>query len=151
MVIYLCILLDAVTKFLRAVNFCEFMLSDMLYHKNLIFANLQKIRKSAKFTALKNFALYGNAMQKWEVVILELIPHNINTLSLYRYLHRLDDELDSITERQERGCLSAHYRMQHASREDTIRLLITQERHAFLTTGIGSHNIYIIFIYHFVI
>ncbi|XP_003382505.1 PREDICTED: translation machinery-associated protein 16-like [Amphimedon queenslandica] len=52
------------------------------------------------------------------------------------YLHRLDDELDSITERQERGCLSAHYRMQHASREDTIRLLITQEQHTFLTTGI---------------
>ena len=42
--------------------FMKITLSAILYHNKLIFTNLQRIVKPAKFTALKNFVLFG---KKW--------------------------------------------------------------------------------------
>ena len=50
-------------------NSCKFMHSAILYHNNLIFveiifANAQKIAKSVKFTALKNFGKNFNVIHE---------------------------------------------------------------------------------------
>ena len=56
-----------------------------------------------------------------------------------RYLHRLDDELEKLEDLQgEKHHIRSHYRLQHASREDTIRSIIVKERELFEGPGFGE-------------
>ena len=56
-----------------------------------------------------------------------------------RYLHRLDDELEKLEDLQvEKRHIRSHYRLQHASREDTIRSIIVKERELFEGPGFGE-------------
>ena len=56
-----------------------------------------------------------------------------------RYLHRLDESLDEITDIQSGKVHTAtHYRHQYASREDKIRETIVRERQVFNSSGIGK-------------
>ena len=56
-----------------------------------------------------------------------------------RYLHRLDESLDEITDIQSGKVHTAtHYRHQYASREDKIRETTVRERQVFNSSGIGK-------------
>ena len=56
-----------------------------------------------------------------------------------RYLHRLDDELEKLEDLQvEKRHIGSHYRLQHASKEDTIRSIIGKERELFEGPGFGE-------------
>ena len=56
-----------------------------------------------------------------------------------RYLHRLDDELEKLEDLQGEKChIRSHYRLQHASKEDTIRSIIVKERELFEGPGFGE-------------
>ena len=46
-----------------------------------------------------------------------------------RYLHCFDDELEKLEDLQvEKRHIGSHYRLQHASKEDTIRSITVKER-----------------------
>ena len=55
------------------------------------------------------------------------------------YLTRHDAELERLAQLQGgKGRLTEHYRLQHASKEDSLRLSIARERELYQTAGIGE-------------
>ena len=61
---------------------------------------------------------------------------------MYRYLGRLDAELEKILGVQEdKSSVADHYRQQYASREDAVRTAIVRERQLFESSGIGRFQI----------
>ena len=54
------------------------------------------------------------------------------------YLHRLDDELETLDLQTEKRHTGSHYRLQHASREDAIRSIIVKERELYEGPGFGK-------------
>ena len=58
----------------------------------------------------------------------------------FRYLHRNDEKLEKILKiESDKGHASSHYRLQYASREDTLRSLIVKEIEMFEGPGFGKY------------
>ena len=59
-------------------------------------------------------------------------------MSLFRYLHRFDQELEKINEQNN---IKGRQGRAHASREDALKTIIERERELYDTCGIGENVI----------
>ncbi len=56
-----------------------------------------------------------------------------------RYLQRHDEELERLVEGQTgKGCMVGFHRLQHASKEDALRLIVHREQEQFQSSGFGK-------------
>lgn len=69
--------------------------------------------------------------------------HTLSAQGSCRYIQRFDGELETIVELQSgKSCMASYHRLQHASKEDTLRQVIQRETQLFQSSGFGAYILF---------